>query len=175
MRVATLAAVLAAALGAACTTTVYEFDEIDVGDESGSRTPQPKSSTQFVGAVFADLLGRTPEVQDFTITQGATELLRLPLDEQDILVGAIDAVGDPTPVRELIVTGLLHAKEAGVPDKADVADPAAFVDAQFRRLLGRTPNPYELAAFVDAWDADPAVGPRVVIRAIVGSREYQSR
>jgi hypothetical protein len=175
MRKLTLAVLLAAAMIAPACTTVYEFDEVDVGDESGGRTPQPRSSTQFIGAIFADLLGRTPEVQDFRITQGSTELLAFQLDEQDILVAALDAVGDPTPVRDLIVTGLLHSEEAAIPDKADVDDPADYIADQFRLLLGREPNGYELAAFLDAWDSEPAVGPRTIIRAIVGSREYQSR
>jgi hypothetical protein len=165
--------VVAAAL-AACTTT-YDFEPIDVGDEGDGRDPVPRTSTQFVNGVFADLLGRQPEQHDFTITQGDTELLRFPLDERVILVGALDAVGDSTPVRELVVAGLVHSPEAGIPDKDEVDDPAGFVRDWFRRLLGREPNAYELAAFVDEWDRDDAVGPRAVIRAIVASREYQSR
>ena len=54
-------------------------------------------------------------------------------------------------------------------------DPEAFVRAQFRRLLGREPGVYEREAFVDAFENDPAVGPATVIRALIESREYQSR
>ncbi|MCA9677486.1 MAG: hypothetical protein H6709_05155 [Kofleriaceae bacterium] len=172
--VAAALALAGAALVAACTTT-YEFDDLGVGDESGGRTPVPRSSAQFVGAIYADLLGRTPEVADFTITQGGAELARIPLDEQALAVGAMDAVGDPRPVRDLVVTAMLASPEAGVPARADVDDPAAFVTDQFRLLLGREPNTYELGAFVTAWRDDPAVTPRTVIRAIVASREYQSR
>ena len=157
----------------ACTTT-YVFEEVDVGDEGGEREPVPRSSAQFVGAIYADLLGRQPEQYDFTITQGQTELLRFPLDEQDVLVAALDATGDSAPVRDLIVAGVLRSPEAALPDKGDV-EPEEFVADQFRRLLGRDPNTYELAAFVEAWRDDAAVGPRAVIRAIVASREYQSR
>jgi len=164
----------AAAILAACTTT-YDFEPIDVGDEGDGRDPQPRTSTQFVNGVYADLLDRQPEPYDFTITQGDTELLRFPLDERTILVAALDAVGDSTPVRDLIVAGLLRSPEAGIPEKADVDDPSGFVRDWFRRLLGREPNAYELATFVDEWDRDDAVGPRAVIRAIVASREYQSR
>jgi hypothetical protein len=166
--------ICAALLASACTTT-YEFDPVGVGDEGSGREPQARSNAQFVGAVYADLLGRQPDRHDFTITNGSQELLRFPLDEQEILVGAMDAVGDPAPVRDLIVAALLRTPAAGVPEKADVDDPAEYVRDQFRTLLGREPNVYELDAFVDAWEADDAVGPRAVIRAIVGSREYQSR
>ena len=53
-------------------------------------------------------------------------------------------------------------------------DPAEFIAEQFRRLLGREPSAYELRAFADEWQTDDAVGPRAIIRALVGSREYQS-
>jgi hypothetical protein len=165
--------ILAAVL-AACTTT-YDFEPIDVGDEGDGRDPVARSSTQFVNGVYADLLGRQPEPYDFTITQGDTELVRFPLDERTILVGALDAVGDSAPVRDLIVAGMLRSPAAGIPEKDDVDDPSEFVRDWFRRLLGREPNAYELATFVDEWDRDEAVGPRAVIRAIVASREYQSR
>lgn len=165
---------VACALGAACTTT-YEFEPIDVGEEGGGRDPVPRSSTQYVNAVYADLLGRQPEQYDFTITQGPTELLRFQLDEQDTMVAALDALGDSTSVRDLMVTAIVRSSEAGIPDKDEVDDPADFIAEQFRTLLGREPNAYELAAFVDEWNADDAVGPRAVIRAILASREYSSR
>jgi len=50
-----------------------------------------------------------------------------------------------------------------------------YIRDQFRRLLGREPNTYELEAFAAEWENDPAVGPRTVIRAIIASREYQSQ
>ena len=53
--------------------------------------------------------------------------------------------------------------------------PRAFIREQFRKLLGREPNPYELSAFATEWESDAAVGPKAIIRAIVGSREYQSQ
>ena len=36
------------------------------------------------------------------------------------------------------------------------------------------PGAYELASFAAAWREDPAVGPKTVVRALLGSREYQS-
>jgi hypothetical protein len=168
------AALLLAVVAGACTTT-YEFDPVGVGDEGGGRDPVPRTSTQYVNAVYADLLGRQPKQYDFTVTQGPTELLRFPLDEQDTMVAALDALGDSAPVRDLLVTAIVRSPEAGLPDKADVDDPADFIAEQFRTLLGREPNAYELAAFVDEWNADDAVGPRAVVRAILASREYGSR
>jgi hypothetical protein len=68
----------------------------------------------------------------------------------------------------------LHSAEVTIPDKGTVVA-RDYIRDQFRRLLGREPNTYELQAFADAWTRDPAVGPRTIIRAITGSREYQSQ
>jgi hypothetical protein len=164
----------ALALGAGCSTT-YDFDPVTVGEDDSGRDPRPKSSSQFIRSVYADLYGRTPEVYDFTITQGAQILVQFPIDEQEQLVAAQDAVGDPTSLRSRLVAGMVRAAEAGLPTKASVSDPAEFIADKFRRLLGREPSPYELAIFVGEWNADPAVGPHAIVRALIGSREYQSQ
>jgi len=166
--------VLIGALAFAACTTTYEFDDIDVGDEGPGRDPVPLTSTQFVGAIYADLVGRQPLQYDFLVIQGEQKT-PLAIDEQAILVAALDATGDQTPVRDLLVAGLLRSPEAKVPAKSDISDASGYITNQFRRLLGREPNPYERAAFVEAWRSDDAVGPRAIIRAIVASREYQSR
>ena len=166
---------LLCALAAACTTT-YDYDPTSVGDaEGGDRAPRSKSSSQFLRGVYADLLGRTPQTYDFTLQVNGVTQFTLPLDEQAQLVTVLDGIGDPLPMRNLLVNGLLHSTEVAIPDKASVADPAAYVRKQFAGLLGRDPNVYELQAFTDAWARDPAVNPRTVIRAIVASREYQSQ
>ncbi|TMQ03940.1 MAG: hypothetical protein E6J90_11760 [Deltaproteobacteria bacterium] len=166
---------LLCALAAACTTT-YDYDPTSVGDaEGGDRAPRSKSSSQFLRGVYADLLGRTPQTYDFTLQVNGVTQFTLPLDEQAQLVTVLDGIGDPLPMRNLLVNGLLHSTEVAIPDKASVADPAAYVRKQFTGLLGRDPNVYELQAFTDAWARDPAVNPRTVIRAIVASREYQSQ
>ena len=64
--------------------------------------------------------------------------------------------------------------EITIPDKSTVTS-RDYIREQFRRLLGREPNTYELEAFAAEWDKDPAVGPRTIIRAIIASREYQSQ
>ena len=168
-------AILCALAVSACATT-YDYDPATAGDpEGGDRAPRSKTSSQFLRDVYADLLGRTPETYDFTLKINGATQFTLPVDEQAQLVNVLDGIGDPLPMRNLIVNGLLHGTEVAVPDKAAVADPRGYIRQQFTRLLGREPNAYELQGFAGAWASDPAVGPRTIIRAIVGSREYQSQ
>jgi hypothetical protein len=165
--------VLACALATAACATTYDYDPAQVGKPDGDQHPaRDKSSSQFVRGVYADLLGRAPTSYEFTLSLDGAPALRVPIDEQAQLVAVLDGIGDARPMRNLLVNGLLHGAEVVLPDKAAVADPHVFVRQQFARLLGREPNPYELAAFAGAW-SDPAVGPRTVIRAITASREYQ--
>ena len=165
--------VLTCALATAACATTYDYDPVEVGKPDGDAHPvHDKSSSQFVRGVYSDLLGRTPTSYEFTLAINGAPVLTLPIDEQAQLVAVLDGIGDARPMRNLLVNGLLHGAEVALPDKAAVADPHAFVRQQFARLLGREPDAYELAAFVDAW-SDPAVGPRTVVRAIAGSREYQ--
>jgi hypothetical protein len=162
-------------LATACTQT-YDYDPATAGDQEGSaREPRAKTSSQFLRTVFADLLGRAPASYDFVVKQNGTEAFRFKLDEETQLVTVLDGIGDSTPMRALVVNGLLHSAEVTIPDKASVSDARTYIHDQFTRLLGREPNVYELAAFVDAWNNDPAVGPRTIIRALVGSREYQGQ
>lgn len=169
-----LALALAALVGPACADTTYLFDDVTVGEEDGARTPRERSNSQFVRAVYGDLVGRAPESYEFVVTAGATELFRFPVDEQSLLVDVLEGMGDSRPLRALLTAGLVGSEEVDLPDRADVDDPAEFIAEEFRRLLGREPSAYELRAFVDEWRADEAVNPRTIVRALVGSREYQS-
>lgn len=162
--------------GAACTETTYDFDNATVGEDDGiGNQVRSKTSSQFIRAIYADILGRAPERYDFVVTAGGNPGFSLPIDEESFLVDTLDGMGDPGPLRALIVQGLVHSREVALPDKGAVADPARFITEQFRKLLGRDPNAYELAAFVKEWTTDPAVGPRAVVRALAASREYQSK
>jgi hypothetical protein len=154
----------------------YEFEPATVGDDQAGRAPEPRTNSQFIRAVYIDILGRAPEVYDFSIEDGqGKELIKFPIQEQVNLVGALDSTGDPDALRAIVTAGLLGSAEVDLPSKSSVDDPRAFIRDKFRALLGREPNTYEAFAFEDAWKNDAAAGPRTVIRAIVGSREYQSR
>jgi hypothetical protein len=168
-----LIAVLAAS---ACADTTYDYDPATAGDsEGGDRAPRAKTSSQFLRGIYADLVGRTPESYDFVISVNGQPQARIPLDEETLLGNVLEGLGDSLPMRNLLVKGLLHSAEVTVPEKAEIADAREYIREQFRRFLGREPNAYELGAFADEWANDPAVGPRTIIRAITGSREYQSQ
>jgi len=173
--IAALAFALAASAAlAACADTTYTFDEVTVGDDDNARAPRERSNTQFVRSVYADLIGRAPESYEFTVSVGGQELARFEIAEQNVLVGLLDGIGDPRPLRALLVAGLVGSAEVSLPSREEVADPAAFIAEKFRTLLGREPSAYELRAFSDEWRSDPAVGPKTIVRALIGSREYQS-
>jgi hypothetical protein len=159
---------------AACGETTYEFAPTGTGGDGSGDAPRAKTNSQFVRGVYADLLGRAPTSYTFSLeTAGGDVLVAFPLDEQALLLNTLDAVGDPAPMRNLIVAGLVKSTEAQLPPKATIADPGAWIGEQFQRFLGREPNAYELAVFVDEWNGDPAVGPETVVRALLASREYQ--
>jgi hypothetical protein len=165
---------LIVALASAC-TDVYDYEPTSAGEEEGSqRAPRGKTSAQFLRGVYADLLGRTPESYEIVIRFQGTEAFRFPADEEALLSNSLDGLGDSLPMRNLIANGLLHSTEITIPDKSSLVA-RDYIRDQFRRLLGREPNTYELEAFAAEWDNDPAVGPRTIIRAIIASREYQSQ
>jgi hypothetical protein len=156
--------------------TSHEFEPTSLGEPEQARTPVAVNNRQFVRSVYADVLHRAPEVYDFVISDATgAELFRFPVDEEASLVAALDGVGDPDALRASLAAGLVTSVEVSYPEKAEVSSAEGFIVEQFQGLLGRDPTPYELAAFLAEWQNDPAVGPRTVVRALVGSREYQSR
>jgi hypothetical protein len=173
----TLAALAAmAALTVAACDTTYDFDRTPVGEDDGNQgTLRSRTSSQFVRGLYADLIGRAPERYDFAVTVNGQPAFTLPVDEETFLVDTLDGMGDPAPLRALIVKGMVESDEVELPIKSGVGDPEAFIRDQFRRLLGREPGAYELTAFLEQWRTDPAVGPKAIVRAIAGSREYQSK
>jgi hypothetical protein len=165
---------LVVALASAC-TDVYDYEPTSAGEPEGSeRAPRGKTSSQFLRGIYADLLGRTPESYEIIIRFQGNEAFRFPADEEVLLSNSLDGLGDSLPMRNLIANGILHSAEITIPDKSSVVA-RDYIRDQFRRLLGREPNTYELEAFTAEWDNDPAVGPRTIIRAIIASREYQSQ
>ena len=173
IRLATVG-LMAALMALPACATEYGFEPITVGDDDSGREPRDKANSQFVRSLYADLLGRTPEVYDFVITAEGETLFTLPIDEQELLVNTLDGVGDPTPMRALVTAGLVSSSEANIPAKNDVDDAREYIAEQFRRLLGREPSVYELQMFHDEWQTDSDITPATIIRAIIGSREYQS-
>ena len=163
-----------AVLACACGDTTYTFEDVTVGEDDGARDPRERSNSQFVRAVYGDLVGRAPESYEFAVSFDGAEILRFPVDEQSLLVDVLEGMGDSRPLRALLTAGLVGSEEVVLPARDEVDDPAEFIAGQFRRLLGRDPSAYELRAFVDEWKADEAVNPRTVVRALIGSREYQS-
>jgi hypothetical protein len=167
--------IIALALAASACIDTYAYEPATAGEAEGDRQPRAKTSSQFLRGLYADVLSRTPETFEFVLRLDGTEALRFPLDEEAQLTTVLEGLGDSLPMRNLIAKGLLHSIEVAIPDKASIADGRAYIREQFRRLLGREPNAYELEQFAGEWAADAAVGPRTIIRAIVGSREYQSQ
>jgi hypothetical protein len=172
---ATIVTALAAALAAGACTDTYEYEPATAGETEGERQPRAKTSSQFLRGLYADVLSRTPETFEFVLRLNGAEILRFPLDEEAQLTTVLDGLGDSLPMRNLITKGLLHSTEVSIPTKTSIADPRVYIREQFRRFLGREPNAYELEQFAGEWAKDAAVGPRTIIRAIVGSREYQSQ
>jgi hypothetical protein len=158
----------------ACGGPVYEFDPIAAGKDD-MRQPRALSSTQFVRAIYSDIVGRAPAVYTFVVEDAnGAEQNRFTIDEQQQLVDVLDSIGDAAPLRDLLAQGLLDSGQSSWPDKSAVSKPEDWISSQFRRFLGREASPYELRAFVDAWKNDPYTGPQTIVRALVGSREYLS-
>ncbi len=172
-KLTTAFALLSALLLASCGETTYVFDDVDVGDDQAGRTPQARSDAQFVRAVFADLIGRSTTTTEITIRIGENSQI-IAIDEQDTLENTLAGLGDSRALRAILLTGLVDHADANIPNKSDVDDEREFIADQFRRFLGRQPSIYELETFVREWSEDDAVTPKTIIRALLGSREYQS-
>ena len=137
---------LMVALAAACTDT-YDYDPATAGEAEGDeRALRGKSSSQFLRGIYADLLGRTPETYEIVISFQGTEVFRFPASEEALLSNSLDGLGDSLPMRTLSAKGLLHSTEMSIPEKSSV-NARDYIRDQFRRLLGREPNTYELEAF----------------------------
>lgn len=176
MNMRPLLALAAFALSAgACAEKSYEFERLEAGEVDDARAPRPKTDGQFIRSAYGDLLGRSPGQLDLQFVDEDGVVYPSPLDEEEYLLFVMDGAGDSESMRSMIVAGLVDHEDAAIPDKAEVEDPSAFVRSRFRELLGREPSSYELDSFVRAWNEDEAVNPRVVVRALMGSREYQSQ
>lgn len=175
MNRALLVPALALLVGAmACGETTYVFEDINVGDDKAGRTPTERTNAQFIRAVYADLVGRATQSRDITVEFQGQVAFNFPIDEQVQLENILGGLGDSRALRAVMVAGLVDHEEVDLPAKSEVSEPAEFISEQFRTYLGREPSVYELQVFVSEWAADSAVNPKTVVRALIGSREYQT-
>lgn len=118
-------------------------------------TRRRKSERQFLRGIYNDLLERAPT-----------------LDELRNLRNAMTAMADPAPLRSVLAKVILDSPQAKLPVRANGED-RAFVDGCFLRYLAREPADKERSAFEGALTQKGA-SPQQVVRAIVGSLEYQT-
>lgn len=116
----------------------------------------PLSNRLFVRALFVDLLGRLP---------GSEEGQRLR--------SALDGMADARPLRSLFARLLIDSGKVDLPERAEIADPEAWIAGNLERLLGRPALPAELGEFLAAF-RDPACRPATVLYAIVSHPAYQT-
>ncbi len=117
-------------------------------------TKRPRTDRQFVRSLYTDLLGRTPTYEELRNMRNA-----------------LQSMADSTPLRAVMVKLMLDSKDARLPDY-EKGKEAAFVTDCFRRYLGRDPRQDE-AARIAAILREPDATPRHVVRALLGSAEYQ--
>ncbi len=117
-----------------------------------------KSERQFLRGLYMDLLERTPQA-----------------DELRNLRNAMTAMADPTPLRSVLAKVILDSKEAKVPPRGpgSAAGDREFVAACFLRYLAREPGERELTTFTGKLQQG-ATEPAQIVRALIGSLEYQT-
>lgn len=115
---------------------------------------RPRTDHQFIRSLYMDLLERQPTY-----------------DELRNMRNALQSMADPTPVRAVMAKVILDSGRAKLPPFRN-GEEEAFVTECFERYLGRGPNQEEAAAFVRALRDEGAL-PVLVVRALVGSVEYQ--
>ena len=95
-----------------------------------------------------------------------------PEGDVEPLRGALDSLGDPAPLRSLIVRMLLDQEGTRAPRGPAVGEHGAWVEATFERLLGRAPTGQELAQLVEVCRGG-SDGPELVLYVLLTSEEYQ--
>jgi hypothetical protein len=116
--------------------------------------PRPKSDRVFVRSLFADLLGRTPDYQEFRRCRNA-----------------LLALSDSRPLRSVLIKMMLDSGLGAVGDEA-AKDPTGFVTGRFLHFLARNPTQPECDAFVRELQA--GASPQLVQRALLTHGEYQT-
>ena len=114
-----------------------------------------KSERQFLRGIYNDLLERAPT-----------------LDELRNLRNAMTAMADPAPLRSVLAKVILDSPQAKLPTRT-VGEESEFVRGCFLRYLAREPQAEELGTFAGAL-TQAGASPQQIVRAIVGSLEYQT-
>jgi len=116
---------------------------------------EPVDNRRFVRSVHVDLLDRLP-------TDEETRRMRT----------ALDGLADPRPLRAILVRLMLDSGRTTfrTPDEAQ---PSAFVDHAFERLLGRAPTEDERAIFLEVLES-PGARPETVLLALLSHSDYQT-
>jgi hypothetical protein len=115
--------------------------------------PRPKSDRVFVRSLYADLLGRVPDYQEFRRCRNA-----------------LLALSDSRPLRSVLIKMMLDANLGAVGAPGD--DRAAFVKGLFLRFLARDPTAKEVEGFT----RELAAGGdgKLLVRALLTHAEYQT-
>jgi hypothetical protein len=116
--------------------------------------PRRRSDTQFVRSLYMDLLDRRPTYEELRNMRNAMQ-----------------SMADPAPIRAVMAKVILDSGKAVLPSRGEDGD-AAFVRQCFVRYLGREPDQEESDRFVSILGHNDAE-PQHVVRALVGSPEYQ--
>jgi hypothetical protein len=115
--------------------------------------PRPKSDRVFVRSLYADLLGRVPDYQEFRRCRNA-----------------LLALSDSRPLRSVLIKMMLDANLGDID--APGADRAGFVRGLFLRFLAREPTAKEGEGFTRELAAGGDA--RLLVRALLTHAEYQS-
>lgn len=115
---------------------------------------RPKTDFMWIRSLFVDLLERKPTFAEFRNFRNAMQ-----------------ALSDSSALRSVLAKVILDSGRVALPTRQQV-DPTAFIDEQFRRLLGRAPSADEMKLFLDELGG-PIGDPGILIHAIVSSVEYQ--
>ena len=115
---------------------------------------RPKSDHQFIRGLYQDLLARVPTYEELRNMRNA-----------------LQAMAEPAPLRAVVAKVILDSGKARLPE-CEKDKEAAFVSECFLHYLGRLPGQEEGPAYVKAL-VEATATPTHVVRALVGSAEYQ--